>query len=60
MTENDVDNLQLIFSDPIAMQFYPKTFDIDETKGWIQRILNNYGQQDVPIFFYMLTNFLVK
>jgi RimJ/RimL family protein N-acetyltransferase/predicted nucleotidyltransferase len=42
MTMDDVKNLQKIFSDPIAMQYYPKTFDVEETKKWIQRLLNNY------------------
>lgn len=50
ITENDVDNLQLIFSDPIAMQYYPKTFDVDETKAWIQRILNNYAQHGAGLW----------
>lgn len=42
MTMDDAAHLQKIFSDPIAMQFYPKTFDLEETKAWIQRVLNNY------------------
>ena len=41
-TDDDVENLQKIFSDPIAMQYYPKTLNIAETKAWLQRILNNY------------------
>src|SRR5580704_3858711 len=44
ITMNDVENLQKIFSDPIAMQYYPKTFDTEETKAWIQRVLNNYDK----------------
>jgi [ribosomal protein S5]-alanine N-acetyltransferase len=39
MTMDDVENLQKIFSDPVAMQYYPKTFDIEKTKTWIQRVL---------------------
>ncbi len=38
----DVDNLQLIFSDPVAMQYYPSTKDIEATRNWIQWQLDNY------------------
>ncbi len=42
MTAEDVDNLQLIFGDPVAMFFYEKTLTREETKRWIDKILNNY------------------
>lgn len=50
MTEEDVDNLQQIFSDPIAMQFYPKTFDIEETKDWISRVLTSYQNNNFGLW----------
>jgi RimJ/RimL family protein N-acetyltransferase len=50
MTMDDVDHLQKIFSDPIAMQYYPKTFDMDETKAWIQRVLNNYEKHGAGLW----------
>lgn len=50
MTLNDVDNLQRIFSDPIAMQYYPKMLDRDETKEWIQRILNAYAEHQAGLW----------
>jgi RimJ/RimL family protein N-acetyltransferase/predicted nucleotidyltransferase len=50
MTMDDVDHLQKIFSDPIAMQYYPKTFDIDETKAWIQQVLNNYEKHGAGLW----------
>lgn len=33
---DDVQNLEAIFSDPIAMQHYSSTKDIEATKQWIQ------------------------
>lgn len=50
MTMDDVENLQKIFSDPIAMQYYPKTFDIEETKAWIQRVLINYEKHGAGLW----------
>lgn len=50
MTENDVDHLQKIFSDPIAMQYYPKTFDLDETRAWIKKILSNYEEHGAGLW----------
>lgn len=44
MTMNDIENLQMIFSDKIAMQYYPKTLTINETKFWIQNTLDSYGK----------------
>ncbi len=42
MTLEDIDNLQLIFADPVAMFFYPKTLDRDETKAWIDKVIAHY------------------
>lgn len=50
MSMDDVENLQKIFSDPVTMQFYPKTFNIEETRGWIQRVLNNYEQHGAGLW----------
>lgn len=38
----DVEALQVIFSDPVAMQFYPDTKNREETRGWIDRCIVNY------------------
>jgi RimJ/RimL family protein N-acetyltransferase len=32
------------------MQYYPKTFDIEETKTWIQRVLNNYEKHGAGLW----------
>lgn len=44
LTLDDIDLLCGIFSDPVAMQHYPKTLDLEETKSWIQTILGNYAK----------------
>lgn len=44
LTIDDIDNLQKIFSDPIAMQYYPKTLNIKETRAWIETALESYGK----------------
>ncbi|HAU0297535.1 TPA: GNAT family N-acetyltransferase [Legionella pneumophila] len=50
ITMMDVENLQKIFSDPITMQYYPKIFNIEETKAWIQRVLNNYDKHGAGLW----------
>ena len=42
LTLDDVDNLQTIFADPVAMEHYPSTKDIAETRKWIEWNLANY------------------
>jgi RimJ/RimL family protein N-acetyltransferase len=39
---DDVDPLLAIFSDPVAMEFYPSTKSIGETRHWIERCIVNY------------------
>ncbi len=50
MTEDDVDNLQQIFSDPVAMQYYPSTKNLEETISWIRWTLNNYESHGVGLW----------
>lgn len=40
---HDSDSLHSVLSDPVAMQYYPKPFDRDMTKGWIEWSLRNYA-----------------
>lgn len=47
MTVQDVGNLLRIFSDPIAMRYYPSTMDEAATMGWIRRTLDNYDTYGV-------------
>ncbi|UJL47352.1 GNAT family N-acetyltransferase [Virgibacillus sp. NKC19-16] len=43
MNNNDVGNLMEIFSDPVAMEYYPSTKDEQETKKWIDWTISNYA-----------------
>ncbi len=47
MTVQDAGNLLQIFSDPIAMHYYPSTMDEAATIGWIRRTLDNYDTYGV-------------
>lgn len=42
LTKDDVDNLLGIFSDPVAMKYYPSTKNREEAKGWIRWNLESY------------------
>ena len=50
MTYDDVDNLLRIFSDPIAMQYYPRTRERDEVVSWVQRIQGYYRDYGVGMW----------
>jgi [ribosomal protein S5]-alanine N-acetyltransferase len=41
-TLDDVDALQAVLGDPVAMQWYPAPFDRDGVEGWIKRNLERY------------------
>jgi RimJ/RimL family protein N-acetyltransferase len=43
MVEDDIDNLLQIFSDPVAMQYYPRTRSRSEVETWVQWTLRNYA-----------------
>ena len=42
MRRDDAENLLEIFSDPIAMEYYPSTKNEKQTLQWIDRTLENY------------------
>ena len=42
MDMSDVDNLLGIFSDPVAMRYYPATKSRAEAEEWVRRTLGNY------------------
>lgn len=42
LTSEDIDNLQLIFADPVAMEHYPSTKSVAETQQWIDWCRRNY------------------
>ncbi|MET3698709.1 RimJ/RimL family protein N-acetyltransferase [Bacillus oleivorans] len=50
MTKDDVPNLMEIFSDPVAMKYYPSTKGEKETMSWIEWTLNNYKNYGVGLW----------
>lgn len=42
MDKSDVDNLMKIFSDPVAMQYYPSTYPREAAVKWIEWNIANY------------------
>ena len=40
----DIGNLQVIFSDPVAMRHYPALKSIAETREWIERSVASYAR----------------
>lgn len=50
MTKKDVCNLLEIFSDPIAMEYYPSTKDEKQTIEWIAKMLNNYAKHGTGLW----------
>ena len=43
MRENDVENLLKIFSDPVAMQYYPGTKNREDTIKWIRWVFQEFN-----------------
>jgi RimJ/RimL family protein N-acetyltransferase len=54
MTLGDFDALHALFSDPVAMQHYPKPFDPGMTKGWIGWSLRNYERYGFGLWAVIL------
>ena len=54
MTLDDVDELLEVFSDPEAMQFYPKPFDRPMTQTWVERNIQRYTQYGFGLWALML------
>ncbi|QDP39324.1 GNAT family N-acetyltransferase [Radiobacillus deserti] len=50
MVYDDLDNLQEIFSDPIAMKYYPSTKNIEETRQWISWTKENYSKYNIGLW----------
>ena len=42
MTHDDLDALLVVFADPETMRHYPKPFDRDMTRDWIDWNLRNF------------------
>ncbi|KFM99838.1 MULTISPECIES: GNAT family N-acetyltransferase [Bacillus cereus group] len=50
MTKDDTENLMEIFSDPVAMRYYPSTKNESETMEWINWTLKNYDEYGVGLW----------
>lgn len=50
MTKDDTGNLMEIFSDPVAMRYYPSTKNDSETMEWIKWTLKNYDEYGVGLW----------
>lgn len=50
MFQNDIRNLLEIFSDPIAMKYYPSTKNESETMEWIKWTQKNYEEYGVGLW----------
>ncbi|WP_423410287.1 GNAT family N-acetyltransferase [Heyndrickxia sp. MSNUG] len=50
MEKNDAGKLLEIFSDPVAMAYYPSTKNVKETNAWIEWTLNNYEDHGVGLW----------
>jgi RimJ/RimL family protein N-acetyltransferase len=54
MDLGDVENLQAIFSDPVAMRYYPATKSESETEDWIRWNLASYATNGFGLWVAML------
>ena len=43
LTHDDIEPLHAVLSDPVAMRHYPKPFDREMTRKWIEWNLENYA-----------------
>lgn len=50
MRRDDAENLLEIFSDPIAMEYYPSTKNEKQTLQWIDRMLENYEKHGTGLW----------
>lgn len=50
MNQEDASHLLQIFSDPVAMRYYPSTKNENETREWIDWTLNNYAKYGVGLW----------
>ncbi len=54
LTTDDVDNLMGIFSDPVAMRFYPSPMSKQEVRELIQRHLGHYREYGIGLWAALL------
>ncbi len=50
----DVDAVYAIIGDDVAMQYYPRTFDRNDAKQWVERNLRRYADDGFGLFAVIL------
>jgi len=50
LNENDIDDLLLLFGDPIAMKYFPSVKDCKGTEEWLNENLKNYKTYGYCLF----------
>ena len=58
LTENDRDALLELFSDPIAMTYFPSTKTVDEVDEWIRKNLDSYQSNGYGLYLCVLKDSL--
>ena len=53
-TQKDFNDLYLILSDPITMSHYPKPYDMEETRRWINWCINSYKENGFGLWAMIL------
>ena len=54
MEMDDVDDLMGIFSDPVAMRFYPNTKSRQEAEEWVRRVQESYRDNGFGLWVAVL------
>lgn len=54
LTTNDLESWHQILSDQETMQYYPKVFDLDKTKSWINWNIDNYSRYGFGLWAIIL------
>jgi len=54
LTRDDVDAIFAIIGDPIAMQYYPRTFTREDAVEWIDRNVSRYEKDDYGLLAVVL------
>ncbi len=54
LCRDDVDAIYAVIGDPIAMQYYPRTYDRKDAEEWIERNLRRYADDGHGIYAMVL------
>lgn len=54
LQQEDADDLYVILSDPVTMQYYPRPYTKQETKDWIERSIKSYQEKGYGLWAVIL------